>query len=87
MGMFHNGIAHSLEGIELAITARDVDGLRVAAHTVKGSCGNIGAMQMRETAVAIEAAAKTGDISGAPEGLALLRRQLEEFKAAVEQLA
>jgi CheY-like chemotaxis protein/HPt (histidine-containing phosphotransfer) domain-containing protein len=83
MGMFHNGIVHSLEGIELAITSGDTDGLRVAAHTVKGSCGNIGAMQMRETAAAIEAAAKTGDISGAPAGLALLRRQLEEFKAAV----
>jgi hypothetical protein len=44
-------------------------------------------MQMRETAAAIEAAAKTGDISGAPDGLALLRRQLEEFAATVGALA
>jgi len=87
MGMFHNGIVHSLEGIELAIAASDAAGLRVAAHTVKGSCGNIGAMQMRETAAAIEAAAKTGDISGASEGLALLRRQLKEFTTAVGELA
>ena len=86
MGMFHNGIVHSLEGIELAIAASDADGLRVAAHTVKGSCGNIGAMQMRETAAAIETAAKTGDISGASAGLALLRRQLKEFTTAVEEL-
>jgi HPt (histidine-containing phosphotransfer) domain-containing protein len=87
MDMFHKGIVLSLDGLELAIAAKDADAVRVAAHTVKGSCGNIGAMQMRETAATIEAAAKTGDISGAPEGLALLRRQLEEFTTAVGQLA
>ena len=87
MGMFHHGITLSLDSLELAISTSDTEGLRVASHTIKGSCGNIGAMQMRETAVAIEASAKSGDISGAPEGLALLKRQLEEFKTTVGPLA
>jgi len=81
MTMFYNGITLSLEALELAIAASDSDAVRVAAHTIKGSCGNIGAMQMRETAAALETIAKTGDYSGAPLALNRLKHQLEEFQA------
>ena len=79
IGMFRSGVIKHLEGLEGAVTTGNVNDVRIHSHTIKGSCGNIGAMQMRETAAAIETAAKTGDINGAPAGLELLKRQLQEF--------
>jgi HPt (histidine-containing phosphotransfer) domain-containing protein len=83
MNLFHNGIALSLEGLELAIQTADAEAIRIAAHTIKGSCGNIGAMQMRETAEQLVAAARAGNTGDAPAGLARLKQQLVEFYDAV----
>ncbi len=73
-----------MSALEEAIAEGNPDKVRTTSHAIKGSSANIGAMQMRETAAAIEAAAKTGDVSGAPAGLEKLKVQLEEFKAATE---
>lgn len=83
ISLFRNGMLKNLQELEQAIIAGDSDAVRVAAHTIKGSCGNIGAMHMRETASTLEAAAKTGDIGDAPTGLTRLKEQLVEFYAAV----
>ena len=83
MGLFFKGVGPNMDALEEAIASGEPDKVRTTSHAIKGSSANIGAMQMRETAAAIETAAKAGDISGAPEGLALLKRQLEEFKVAV----
>ena len=82
LGLFFKGIDPHLAALEEAITAGEPDGVRVTSHAIKGSAANIGAMRVRETAAAIEAAAKTGDITGAFDGLAQLKQQLEEFRAA-----
>ncbi len=66
ISLFRNGLLKNLQELEQAITADDSEAVRVAAHTIKGSCGNIGAMQMRETASTLEAAAKAGDIGEVP---------------------
>ena len=86
IGMFRNGVDKTLAGLEEAIDAADPDNVRVHSHTIKGSCANIGALQMRETAAALEAAAKLGDIANAPAGLIRLKEQLEEFNTAVGDL-
>ncbi|MCE1225230.1 MAG: ATP-binding protein [Geobacteraceae bacterium] len=82
MGLFFKGVEPNMAALEEAIAEGNTDKVRTSSHAIKGSSANIGAMQMRETAAAIEADAKTGDISGAPAGLAKLKQQLEEFKAA-----
>ena len=79
MEMFRKGIIVSMEALERAIDSGDKEAIRVASHAIKGSCGNIGAMQMRETALAMEAEARSGDTSGARAGLARLHLQLEQF--------
>jgi HPt (histidine-containing phosphotransfer) domain-containing protein len=82
MGLFLKGVEPNMAALEEAIAEGNPDKVRTSSHAIKGSSANIGAMQMRETAAAIEAAAKTGDITGAPAGLEKLKVQLEEFKAA-----
>jgi len=84
MGLFFKGVEPNMAALEEAIASGDPDKVRTSSHAIKGSSANIGAMRMRETAAAIEADAKTGDISGAPAGLVKLKQQLEEFKAATE---
>jgi len=84
LGLFFKGVYPHLEGLEAAISSGEADKVRLAAHAIKGSSANIGAMQLRETAAEIEAAAKAGDISAAPERYQTLRQQLEAFKAATE---
>ena len=84
MGLFFKGIEPNMAALEEAIASGDQEKVRTSSHAIKGSSANIGAMQMRETAAAIEVDAKTGDISGAPAGFEKLKQQLEEFKAATE---
>ena len=69
---------------QAAISAGNSEAVRVAPHTIKGSCGNIGAMQMRETASTLEAAAKTGDIGDASTGLARLKEEFHTFNQQVD---
>jgi len=82
MGLFFKGVEPNMAALEEAIAEGNPDKVRTSSHAIKGSSANIGAMQMRETAATIEADAKTGDIAGAPAGLEILKRQLEEFKVA-----
>jgi len=83
LGLFFKGVEPNMAALEEAIAEGNPEKVRTSSHAIKGSSANIGAMQMRETAAAIEANAKTGDITGAPAGLEKLKVQLEEFKAAV----
>jgi len=79
IGLFRNGVQKNLEQLQQAIADNDSDAVRVQAHTIKGSCANIGALRMHETAAVLETAAKAGDISDAAAGLAKLRRQYDDF--------
>ncbi len=87
LGLFFKGVYPHLESLEAAIASGEPDKVRMAAHAIKGSSANIGAMQLRETAAEIETAAKAGDISAAPERYEILRQQLEAFKAATADCA
>jgi len=83
MGLFFKGVEPNMLALEEAIAAGDPDKVRTSSHAIKGSSANIGAMQLRESAAAIETAAKAGDISDAPAGFARMKEQLEEFRQAV----
>lgn len=83
MKLFYDGLDKSLPALEAAIASGDADKVRVAAHAIKGSAANIGAMQAREVAAAIELAAKSGDTSNASAGLQELKQRLEEFREVV----
>ena len=87
VGLFRSGALKNLENLAQAVAAGDSEAIRVHAHTLKGSCGNIGAMRMRETATVLEEAAKAGDISDVATGLARLRHDYDEFNRLADQTA
>jgi HPt (histidine-containing phosphotransfer) domain-containing protein len=57
-----------------------------AAHTLKGTCRQLGAMDLGELFAEIEAVAKTGDYAGAQRkhetGITLIAQSLEALKRA-----
>ena len=70
-----------MEELEAALAAGDADGVRRHAHAIKGSAGNIAALRMHETAALMEKSAKEGDLTEAPQRLAMLQ---EEYRAFTE---
>ncbi len=86
LALFFKGIGPAIDDLAAAIDAGDRERVRDAAHAIKGSAANIGAQRVWQTAAAMEASAKDGDIDSAPARCVLLRRQVEEFRGAVDPL-
>jgi len=65
-----------------AIRARDAEALRVAAHTLKGAAGAVGAGSSRALASSLEQMGRAGELQGAAPALEELRQVLGELDAA-----
>jgi HPt (histidine-containing phosphotransfer) domain-containing protein len=72
--------------IEQAIAAKHAGNLTRAAHSIKGSSGNFGAMQLSVLARDLEAQGKAGDFDGARANLAALRSEFEQLLPVLEKL-
>lgn len=68
---------------ELAREGSDHAALRLEAHTVKGSCGNIGASRLREAAALLEKAAAEGRRGEYPALSAMVMAEFERAAAAI----
>ena len=66
--------------------ARDMEVLRRAAHSLKGSCGNIGAEMLQATCEVIEYSAKDGEVEDVPTLLVQAESQLAEVHSALQEL-
>jgi signal transduction histidine kinase/DNA-binding response OmpR family regulator len=69
---FLNGLTEQVERLRSAAESRDVDGLRTAAHTFKGSSASVGAELLRLVSLKIE------ELSTNPDG--------DELRFAIEEL-
>jgi CheY-like chemotaxis protein len=76
-----------LEEIRSALTAGDATALRVAAHTLKGSSANIGALRLQKAARMMEDLGKSGDTAGGAELMTEIESEAEAVKAALQALA
>jgi len=65
-----------LNSLHQAALAQDAEALRRAAHSFKGSCGNMGAPLLAELCRQLEELGRAGELSGAP---ALLEQAVREF--------
>lgn len=65
------------------IQARDIEAVRMAAHTLKSSAANMGAMSLSEQAKKLETLAREGKLSGSVE---LLKQMAEEYKRVGSEL-
>ncbi len=70
----------SMRRIERAIKARDGEGLRMAAHALKGSVASVGSPAAARTAARLEALARENDFTPAQAVLAELRAQLKALE-------
>ncbi|GAP05993.1 protein containing PAS domain S-box [Anaerolinea thermolimosa] len=69
--------------IEEKTRSGDLGGVRQAAHTLKGSSGNLGALVLSKICYEMELCAKNGDLAGAQK---VLPRLVEEFEMVTTQL-
>jgi len=73
-----------LEGVAAAIATGDAQALATAAHALKGSAGNVGAVALQRQASELEALAKSGFPADAPERAAALQATWELTQARMQ---
>jgi HPt (histidine-containing phosphotransfer) domain-containing protein len=80
--------------VDAALAAGDATAVARAAHSIKGSAGNIGANVVYRLAAELDARARTGDLSDARERLdaidaayARVRDEVRAYRAAVAPTA
>jgi HPt (histidine-containing phosphotransfer) domain-containing protein len=81
--LFVGECEHFMATTQEAIAQRDAAALERAAHTVKGSAGNIGAPQVVEAALRLETMARQGDWTEADTACAALETALNNLKPAL----
>ena len=68
---------HQIETLRNAHAEGDADKIVRQGHTIKGASSNISALRMRQIALAIEQAGKSGELEKVPELLASLEAQFQ----------
>ena len=75
--LFKEDSVRQLAAIRDAIDKKQPDLLRRAAHSLKGTCGNLGVTEAAATALELEKLAASGDLSRAHESLRSLEEQIQ----------
>lgn len=73
-----------LNALGLAHDARDAEALRRAAHSFKGSCGNMGAPLLAELCSQLEELGRAGDLNAVPALLAQAEREFALIRTLIE---
>ncbi len=83
--IFMQDYPRQLERLRGALAAGDARGVNRAAHSLKGSAGNLAAVGVAAAAKRIEVLGDKGDLAGAAEALRELEEELERLRAYTEQ--
>jgi PAS domain S-box-containing protein len=81
IALYREDARDRLEELNQALDRDDVEALRSAAHTLKGSSGNMGAVAVAALAFTLEEAGAQADLSAAPQTLDHLRAIYAETDA------
>jgi HPt (histidine-containing phosphotransfer) domain-containing protein len=76
-----------LAALREAIASTDIRAVASAAHSIKGSASNIGAMRMSRVAAKIEDRARLESWDGIADDAAELDRRYDEVRARVREYA
>jgi HPt (histidine-containing phosphotransfer) domain-containing protein len=74
-----------LEQLRTAVAQADTNGLERAAHTLKGALGSLAATAAFSVARELETAARQNDFSRARSLAAVLEKEIERLRPALEQ--
>ncbi len=75
-----------LDELEAAVTAGDVPGVDLQAHSMKGGAANVGAVRVAEASRELEMLAKGGSLEGASTIFARIREEFTALQQAVAGL-
>ena len=81
--LFKEDSVRQIASIRDALERKEAEVVRRAAHTLKGTCGNLGAPEAAATALELEKLAAAGDLS---LGQAMFRSLEEQIQRAGELL-
>jgi PAS domain S-box-containing protein len=84
--LFLDDYPSTLEKIKRAVTSRDATAVEHHAHSLKGSVSTFGANRAFEAAFALEKQGRSGDLTGAQEGLSQLEKALEALRPELVML-
>ena len=84
--LFKQDSVRQVAAIRDAIGKKQADDVRRAAHTLKGTCGNLGAPEAAATVLELERLAATGDLSRAQDILRALEVQIERAAKLLDDL-
>jgi CheY-like chemotaxis protein/HPt (histidine-containing phosphotransfer) domain-containing protein len=84
--LFKEDSARQIAAIRDAIDKKQPDLLRRAAHTLKGTCGNLGAPEAAAIALELEKLAASGDLSRAHESLRSLEEHIQRAGNLLDDL-
>jgi signal transduction histidine kinase/CheY-like chemotaxis protein len=83
---FLNGAPARMEALERAVAAGDSEGLRLAAHALKGSSAALGARRMQGLCATLEELARGGGLADAGVLLSSLKDEADRVRRALELL-
>jgi two-component system, sensor histidine kinase and response regulator len=83
--LFLEDVPAQLEALRKDIEGGDAPSVERVAHTLKGSCGNIGATRMATICAELEEAGRSGDLACAPALAARLKAELGRVRVALEE--
>lgn len=78
--------ARYLDRLSNAVEARDMDAVREAAHGIKGSAGNVGAIELQRAAQELEALARDASWEGVTAKAQHIRPAYDRLYAQIEKL-
>lgn len=82
--LFVKQAAEQIEIMRRAVAGRDASGLARSAHTLKGSCGSLGALPMMELCRKLEVAARATAWADADPLPAQIEREFVRVRGALE---
>jgi CheY-like chemotaxis protein len=83
VALFNNTAPASITKMREALAAKNAPQLAMAAHTLKGSCGSLGATTLREVCAVLERNARDGQLEGADELIATAETELQRLSEAL----
>lgn len=84
--LFIQDVPGRIAEIEQAIASKNSELLTRAAHTIKGSCSNFGAANLRESSHAMEMQGRASDFAAAATSLVTLRADFALVAEALQKV-
>lgn len=84
IGLFLAGVPPHLGAVREASAAGDAHSVERIAHTLKGSCANMGARGMEALCLELEEMGRAGDVGATPDRISRLEEEFGRVRAAFE---